>query len=93
MVRKSAQRWNDKGEVVECEIPEYSQNNLGICTDALMEAVAETSEEFMERYFNGDEFSENEIRQALRVNVAGCQHGSGFHGFQHSCTGYVYLVR
>ena len=70
VVRKSAQRWNDKGEVVECEIPEYSQNNLGICTDALMEAVAETSEEFMERYFNGDEFSENEIRQALRVNVA-----------------------
>ena len=65
VVRKSAQRWNDKGEVVECEIPEYSQNNLGICTDALMEAVAETSEEFMERYFNGDEFSENEIRQAL----------------------------
>ena len=70
VVRKSAQRWNDNGEVVECEIPEYSQNNLGICTDALMEAVAETSEEFMERYFNGDEFSENEIRQALRVNVA-----------------------
>lgn len=35
-----------------------------------MEAVAETSEEFMERYFNGEEFSEDEIRQALRVNVA-----------------------
>lgn len=35
-----------------------------------MEAVAETSEEFMDRYFNGEEFSEDEIRQALRVNVA-----------------------
>ena len=34
-----------------------------------VEAVAETSEEFMDRYFNGEEFSENEIRQALRVNV------------------------
>ena len=34
-----------------------------------MEAVAETSEEFMDRYFAGEEFSENEIRQALRVNV------------------------
>lgn len=34
-----------------------------------MEAVAETSEEFMDRYFEGDEFSEDEIRQALRVNV------------------------
>ena len=69
VVRKSAQRWNDKGEVVECEIPEYSQNNLGICTDALMEAVAETSEEFMERYFGGETFSEAEIRAALRTNV------------------------
>ena len=35
----------------------------------MLEAVAETSEEFMNRYFNGDEFSEDEIRQALRVNV------------------------
>lgn len=36
---------------------------------SLLEAVAETSEEFMDRYFNGDEFSEDEIRHALRVNV------------------------
>lgn len=35
-----------------------------------MEAVAETSEEFMDRYFGGEEFSEDEIRQALRVNVS-----------------------
>ena len=35
-----------------------------------MESVAETSEEFMDRYFGGEEFSDDEIRQALRVNVA-----------------------
>ena len=34
-----------------------------------MEAVAETSEEFMERYFNGDEFSVEEIRAAMRTEV------------------------
>ena len=34
-----------------------------------MEAVAETSEEFMERYFGGETFSEAEIRAALRVSV------------------------
>ena len=34
-----------------------------------MEAVAETSEEFMDRYFAGEEFSEFEIRSALRTNV------------------------
>ncbi len=38
--------------------------NLQICRDTLMEAVAETSEEFMERYFGGESFSEAEIRAA-----------------------------
>ena len=34
-----------------------------------MESVAETSEEYMDRYFSGDTFSENEIRQVLHTNV------------------------
>ncbi len=70
VVAQSANRWNDKGEVNECEIPGYSVDNLNIYREVLMETVAETSEEFMERYFNGEEFSENEVRQALRVNVS-----------------------
>ena len=69
VVQQKAKRWNENGEVDKFEVPEYSRENLCICRDALLEAVAETSEEFMERYFNGDEFSEDEIRQALRVNV------------------------
>ena len=69
VVRKSAQRWNDKGEVVECEIPEYCKPNLEIYRDKLLEAVAETSEAFMERYFEGDEFSVEEIRSAMRTEV------------------------
>lgn len=69
VVQQKAKRWTDKGTVEKFEMPEYSKENLGICREALLEAVAETSEEFMDRYFNGDEFSEDEIRQALRVNV------------------------
>ena len=69
VVQQKAKRWNDKGGVDKFDVPDYSQENLGICREALLEAVAETSEEFMDRYFNGDEFSEDEIRQALRVNV------------------------
>ncbi|MCI7106318.1 MAG: elongation factor G [Lachnospiraceae bacterium] len=69
VVQQKAKRWNDKGTVDKFDVPEYSKENLSICRDALLEAVAETSEEFMDRYFNGDEFSEDEIRQALRVNV------------------------
>jgi len=68
VISETANRWVGK-EVVECEIPEYNKPNLQICRDTLMEAVAETSEEFMERYFSGETFSEAEIRAALRTNV------------------------
>ncbi len=34
-----------------------------------MDAVAETSEEFMERYFAGEEFTASEIIAALKFNV------------------------
>ncbi len=69
VIQQKAKRWNDNGTVDKFDVPDYSQENLGICRDVLMEAVAETSEEFMDRYFEGDEFSEDEIRQALRVSV------------------------
>ncbi len=69
VVQQKAKRWNEKGTVDKFDVPDYSKENLEICREALLEAVAETSEEFMERYFEGDEFSEDEIRQSLRVNV------------------------
>ena len=68
VITESGNRWEGK-EVVPCEVPDYSRANLQICRDTLMEAVAETSEEFMERYFGGETFSEAEIRAALRTNV------------------------
>ncbi len=68
MVSETGNRWKGK-DVVTCEIPDYVRPNLEICRETLMEAVAETSEEFMERYFGGETFSEAEIRAALRTNV------------------------
>jgi len=68
VIAQQGYRWNGK-EVTECDIPDYSKANLEICRDTLMEAVAETSEEFMDRYFGGEEFSEAEIRAALRANI------------------------
>ena len=68
VITETGNRWQGK-EVVECEIPEYNKANLQICRDTLMEAVAETSEEMMERYFGGETFSEAEIRAAMRTNV------------------------
>ena len=69
VVSMTANRWNEKGEVQEIPIPDYSVENLNLYRDAMMESVAETSEEFMDRYFSGEEFSESEIRSALNRNV------------------------
>lgn len=69
VIQQKAKRWNSSGGVDKFEVPDYSRENLSICREALVEAVAETSEEFMDRYFEGEEFSEDEIRAALRVNV------------------------
>lgn len=69
VIKNAGRRYTGIGEREECEIPDYCLPNLQICRDALMEAVAETSEEFMERYFNGEEFSVEEIRAALRSEV------------------------
>lgn len=68
VITEAGNRWQGK-EVVECEVPEYNKPNLQICRETLMEAVAETSEEMMDRYFGGETFSEAEIRAALRTNV------------------------
>ena len=70
VLQQRAKRWLPDGTVEKFDVPDYSKENLEICREALMEAVAETSEEFMDRYFGGEEFSEDEIRQALRVNVS-----------------------
>lgn len=72
VIQERAKRWQADGTVAKSEVPEYSMENLTIYRDALMEAVAETSDEFLDRYFAGETFSENEIRQALRVNVSEC---------------------
>ena len=69
VVKMAGRRFTHASEYVECDIPDYSQENLSKFREILIEAVAETSEEFMERYFNGEEFTQDEISQALRNNV------------------------
>lgn len=71
VIAEQAYRWEGK-EANKCDIPEANKEYLQNYRETLMEAVAETSEDLMERYFGGETFSENEIRQALRVSVNDC---------------------
>lgn len=58
-----------QAEYEECDIPDYMDKHLNISRDALVEAVADTSEELMERYFAGEEFTYEEVSTALRTHV------------------------
>ena len=69
IVKNKGRRYIEKDKKEECEIPEYSKEYLEKYREILLEAVAETSEEFMDRYFAGEEFSVTEISAALSMCV------------------------
>jgi len=69
VVSEKGFRWTEAGKADECEVPDYSKEYLEKYKESLMEAVAETSEDFMERYFAGETFSDAEIRSALYANI------------------------
>ena len=53
----------------EIPVPDNKQDVLEELYSALVESVAETSEEFMERYFNGETFTYAEMVQGLHAGV------------------------
>lgn len=57
----------DGSKCVDCEIPEDME--YGEIRDMLFEAVAETDEELMEKYFGGEEFTTEEIHRGLHKGV------------------------
>ncbi len=91
VVSETGNRWQGK-EVVECEIPDYSQSYLEQYRETLMEAVAETSEDMMDRYFSGETFSDAEIRSALRTNVMECSIVPVCMGASLTCQGAYTLL-
>ena len=69
IIKNAGRRYTGIGKREECEIPDYCMEYVESYREKLLEAVAETSEEFMERYFAGEEFSVEEIRAAMRTEV------------------------
>ena len=60
------------GKRVEIAIPEDKVSVVDEIYDQLMESVAETSEEFMEKFFSGEAFTYAEIMQGLKSGVRDC---------------------
>ncbi len=69
VVKMKGRRFTSGSEYSECEIPDYLEKQLATARESLVEAVAETSEELMEKYFSGEEFTYDEVSTALRTHV------------------------
>ncbi len=54
---------------VEIPVPDGMAEVVAPLRDMIMEAVAETDEELMNKYFNGEEFTVDEIKGAIRKGV------------------------
>ena len=65
VIKMEGNKYTGKGKPVSCPIPADVQDDLETQRGTLMEAVAETDEELMERYFEGEEFTPEEIVNAL----------------------------
>lgn len=59
----------DKDKLVDTQIPSDMEDEVSSVREMIMEAVAETDEELMERFFSGDTFTESEIKSALRKGI------------------------
>ena len=70
IVKQAGRRYIDRGQKKECPVPDYLQDYLEQYHDTLMESVAEISEEFMDRYSAGEEFSVAEVSAALKMNIS-----------------------
>ena len=70
IVKQAGRKYIDRGKKKECPVPDYLQEYLEKYHEILMESVAEISEEFMDRYFAGEEFSVAEVSAALKMNIS-----------------------
>ena len=59
----------DGQKVVDIPIPDGMEDKVAPVREMILESVAESSEELMEKYFEGEEFTPEEIHRALRVGV------------------------
>ncbi len=71
VVKMGGRKFKNDGTYEEYDVPDSDtpDEELDACREMILEAVAETSEELMDKFFNGEEFTQEEISMALRENV------------------------
>ena len=93
VIKMKGRKYTSASNKVEVPVPDYVEKQLETARASLMEAVAETSDELMERYFAGEEFTADEIYDALKENVHKCTITPVAMGSGLNCQGMNYLLQ
>ena len=65
LIKKVGRKFTNGGQFVDYDIPDDLADEIEDERNVLMEAIAETSEELMDKFFEGEEFTQEEIVGAL----------------------------
>ena len=68
-VPKMKAHYFDGKTITEGDIPENLMDEVNAYKEGISEAVAETDEELMEKYFSGEPFTDEEIRLGIKAGV------------------------
>lgn len=66
--RMKAVSFNGK-EIQEKDVPDYIKDEVESYREGIMEAVAETSEELMDKYFAGEPFTDEEVALGIKQGI------------------------
>ena len=69
LLTMKAYKYDKNGVPTEVEIP-ASENRIAGLRAAMAEAVAETNEEFMDKFFSGEEFTQEELVRGIHDGIA-----------------------
>ena len=69
LIRRDARK-KVNGKLEKCEMPEDKKDQVEVLRSMLIEVAAESSEELMEKFFNDEELTEEEIYDGLQVGIA-----------------------
>ena len=69
LLTMKAYSYDKKGQPTEVPMP-ASENRIAGLRASMAEAVAETNEEFMEKFFNGEDFTHDELVKGIHDGVA-----------------------
>ncbi len=83
----------EDGKINEYPVPENKKEKVARLRGALIETVAMSSEDLMEKYFDGEEFTNEEILKGLRKGVIAGDISPVICGSAHSGLGTMDMIR